>query len=380
MKKFGLEKNKKIGFNQKMNNRKMKSLWKKSKKWAIFFGVIAIFYAAFTLNTSVSKIAIKEVKQSANKEQVQKIWDKYIGEISSKNGQEKLIKATKDKLAKMDLSDEEITQWHTQFRAFSDGKPSINIIVIPDLSYRIIEIPYTEKYDKELIAEVYRLFFQKAKKYQSADKLVVEVTDNNQASGLFGQIAENLTIDMTDKQNNETSKKYLQGKEQSFMQNIDILYQEAIRKVQGADYVYYFNRIAPSRVKKSDIYTEYINKIIILTDGYLEAQRRIYTVITPFNNLLKPAVVKGNLKEVMIQKGLFIPQCRNILPNTEILVLEITERPNGIMWHKEVLAQYWKDWFMKMGVKNVYENNDDFFQLHNHNMNETKKIIKNFLN
>lgn len=357
---------------------KVKSVLQKNKKWVILLSVIAFFYAIFTLNTSVSKTAIKEVKQSSNKEQVQKVWDKYINDIDSKNGQEKLIKAVKEKLAKMDLTDEEIKQWHTQFKAFSDEKPSLNIIIIPDLSHRIQQIPHTEKYDKELISEVYKIFFQKAKKYQSTDKLVVEVTDNSQANGLFGKIAENLTIDMTDKENNETSKKYLKSKEQSFTQNINALYAEAMKQTSGADYVYYFNRIAPSRVKKSDIHTEYINKIIILTDGYLETNDKTYTFTKgALENTLKLAVQNGNIEDIMKINDLALPKSRNTLPNTEVLVLEVTERKNGIMWHKEVLTQYWKDWFKSMNIKNT--NNDNFFQLHNNNVNETKKLIKDFL-
>lgn len=350
------------------------------KKYKFFIGVLAvigIFIAIFTLNTSVSKTAIKEVKQSANKEQVQKVWDKYINDITSKNGQEKLIKAVKEKLAKMDLNDEEIKHWHTQFKVFSDEKPSLNIIIIPDLSHRIQQIPHTEKYDKELISEAYRLFFQKAKSYQSTDKLVVEVTDDSQASGLFGQIAENLTIDMTDKKNNENSKKYLENKERNFKQNIDNLYAKAMKKTTGADYVYYFNRIAPYRIKKSDIHTEYINKIIILTDGYLETNNRTYTFTKgALESTLKLAVDNGKLEEVMRYNDLAIPKSRYTLFNTEVLILEVTERPNGIMWHKDVLEQYWKDWFRSMGIKNV---NNNFFHSHNHNVNETKKILQKFL-
>lgn len=359
---------------------KVKSVLQKNKKWGILLGVVAFFCAVFTLNTSVSKTAIKEVKQSTNKEQVQKVWDKYINEITGKNGQEKLIKAVKEKLSTMELDEKEITHWHTQFKGFSDTKPSLNIIVIPDLSYRIKEIPDTDKYDKELISEVYKIFFQKAKKYKSTDKLVVEVTDKSQANGLFGKIAENLTIDMTDKANNENSKKYLESKEQSFIQNINALYSEAMKQTSGADYVYYFNRIAPSRVKESDIHTEYINKIIILTDGYLETSDRTYTFTKgALENTLKLAVQNGNVEEIMRINDLALPKSRNTLPNTEILVLEVTERKNGILWHKEVLAQYWKDWFRSMGITNISDSNDNFFQLHNDNINETKKIIKEFL-
>lgn len=359
---------------------KLKIILSENKKWIVLLGIVAFLYAIFGIDTSVSKKAITEVKKATNKEQVQKTWDKYIGEINTPKGEEKFIAAIKNKLDKMDLSDEEISHWHNQFKIASndDIKPNLNIIVIPDLSHRIIELPHSENYDKQIISEIYKTFFTKAKNHKSKDKLVIEVADNSQVSGLFREIAENLTIDMGERRNNENARKYLEVKEKALTENLDRLYTEARKQTSGADYVYYFSRIAPSRIRKSDIHHEYINKIIILTDGYLETNDRTYTETKEgLENALKTAINNGNLEEVMNNNNLTIPRSRHTLPNTEVLVLEITERQRGIGWHKEVLEQYWKDWFKSMGVKNI--NNNNFFQLHNNNVNETKKIVNEFL-
>lgn len=344
----------------------------KYKFWII--GIVAITCSILeSCKPSTIKQAKQEIQKSANKNQVQKVWNDYIGKIDSKNAREKLIKAVKEKLHKMNLSDKEISDWHEKFKIYSDEKPSLNIIVIPDLSNRIKKISYTSKYDKEIISEIYRLFFEKAKlDHKSQDKLVVEVTDDEQAYGIFGKIAENLTIDMSDKRNNENSRKYLASKEKNFKSDINDLYANALKKTTGADYVYYFNRIAPNRVKKSDINTEYINKIIILTDGYLETNTTDYT---PIPAKLKKFAQSPDLAQIMAANHLAIPKNRTKLPNTEILVLELYERSIGKDWHKEILTQYWDDWFKSMGCKTANEN----YQLHQMNVNETKKIIKKFL-
>lgn len=404
--------------------KKIRILFKKYIILSIIVGLSGIFFSCSTSSNEV----VSAIKQATSKEQVQQVWEQYSKEIKSAKGQEKMVNAVKEKLSKMELSDEEIAHWHNQFRAFTDIKPSLNIIVIPDLSNRLLinylaspqqiksqeVIPEpqnskqkgknkrgkkfvpqkvepavqqiekveinpeysTESYDKELIKEIYRLFFEKAKKSTSTDKIIVDITDNTQVKGKFAIFAKNLAVDMTDKEQGEQSRKYLKSKEDNFIKTLDSLYMFGDF---GADFEYYFNRIAPMRILKSTIETEYINKIIILTDGYLELENGIiHTKIAPWGTL-KTAVENGNLKQVMQNYGLKIPHPRNKFQNTEVLMLEIYERPGGEGWHKEILQEYWKDWFKLMEIKNIKEDNYDFFQLHQHNIEYTKKIIQKFL-
>ena len=354
------------------------------KKYKFFIGallILAVFVSIFTLNTSNSKTATSEIKKAPSKQMVLESWDKWIDQIDSKNGQEKIIKETKNKLATMELSSEEISEWHKRFRLYSDESPSLNIIIIPDLSLRIKQISNTPEYDKEIISEIYQMFFDKAKKHKSTDKLVLEITDNDQANGVFSDLARDLSIDMSDKKNNDNNLNYLKNKEKAFKDNLDKLYDEALKQTSGADYYYYFKRILPRRIKKSDIYNEYENKIIILTDGYLETRDRTYThTHGRLEKELKTATLQGNLSQFMDYNNLKIPSVGYKLPNTEVLMLEITERPEGRMWHKEVLLEYWKDWFIDMGIKNVKEEdsttNNIFFNSHEDNTNEIIKKIK----
>lgn len=59
----------------------------------------------------------------------------------------------------MDLTSDEISEWHKRFRIYSEEKPSLNIIIVPDLSLRIKQIPHTPEYDKQIISEIYKIFF-----------------------------------------------------------------------------------------------------------------------------------------------------------------------------------------------------------------------------
>lgn len=353
-------------------------LIKKYKFFIVVLLLLGVFVAIFSLNTSKSKEAIKQMRKASNQEQVENIWNKYIDDINSNNGREKLIKSVKEKLATMKLSDNDIAEWHNKFRVYSDTKPALNLIIVPDLSFRINQIPNTAKYDKEIIEKIYEEFFKRAKNNKSKDKLVLEVTDQSQANGIFGDIAKGLTIDLTNRENNQRALDYLNEKEAKFKDNLNELYKTALKNTSGADYVYYFKRILPDRIKKSDINTEYINKVIILTDGYLEANNKIYTKIED-NNVWKSAVANGSHVDLLEENNLFIPNMNYTLPNTEILVLEITERDNGIGWHKEFLSAYWKKWFKGMNIQNINDNNDDFFRLHNNNTDETINIVREFL-
>lgn len=353
----------------------MKKNFAKYKMFIIAGGFLLMMVLIFSLNSSGSRSAVAELKACQNKEAVAQCWDKWIDKISSTDGKEKFAAAVKKKLSKENLSDNEIAQWHKKFRAHVPDEKALNIIVIPDLSNRLVNIPNTEKNDIEIISEIYSEFFEKAKTNKSKDKLMIEVTDEKQASGFFRDIAENLSIDLTDRVK-ERSRDYLTAKEKTFKKDIRELYAQAMNNISGADYVYYFYRRLPDRIRKSDIYTEYENKIIILTDGYLETPSKNYT---PVSADMKSSVNDQSIADMLKDKNLLIPNSRVQFPNTQILVLEVNEREDGILWHKEVLAEYWRAWFKSMGIKNITETSDDFFRLKNDNINETKKIVRDFL-
>lgn len=356
----------------------------KHKKWIVIISIVGLLIGVFTINTSNTKTAIKELKKTQNKEQVVTCWNKWISKINSQNGKVKFTKNIKGKLADMRLSDREISDWHQKFKMNDvEEQPSLNIIIIPDLSNRINEIPNTKARDIEIISKIYDIFFERAKTGKTKDKLLIEVTDKFQGNGVFRQIADSLSIDIADR-NNEQARKFLRNKEESFKNNLKRLYEEASQDTSGADFILYFRRTINDRIKKSDIYNEFENKIIILTDGYIEIQNQNQPLInyTPHSIKMKNDVLTGQIREKLRESNnlKFPTTSAELNSNTDILVLEINERKDGIGWHKELLEEYWRYWFSMMKVRNLTENeNTDFFKDSNNSINQIKGFIEDFL-
>ena len=135
------------------------------------------------------------------------------------------------------------------------------------------------------------------------------------------------------------------------------LYKSAKDKPLGADYIFYFRRYLVNNLKKPTLYDNYINKVIIITDGYLELEKRLdygggsrwnYTEI---NSQLYSSVNIGNIKNTITSLSLNIPKLNNIdLRYTDILVCEVNERKNGKTKDFEILKTYWEDWFERMNA------------------------------
>lgn len=350
----------------------------KGKKWLLApIIVVGFFVWLFGFQKSDTKEAINAIKKCQDKECVEARWNEWTAKLESKSAREKLAKAVKERLSTEDLSEEEIANWHKQFRMNDVGVPaSMNIIIIPDFSNRIKEIPNSKERDVAIIEKVYEIFFKKVKNNKSKDRLLIDITDRSQAGGDFNQIADSLTIDLSNKEN-EQAKKFIQNKEKTFKSTLEKLYSKALEKPSGADYSYYFRRILGEKIKKSDINNEYYNKIIILTDGYLETKNTDYTKIRPE---MRSAVQQGRINEYLLREDLYIPKENIDLKNVDILMLEITERPNGIGWHHEILATYWKNWFQSMGAKNAKDDNTrDFFKSSELSFDQIKNVVVKFL-
>ena len=211
--------------------------------------------------------------------------------------------------------------------------------------------------------------------------MLIDITDRSQAgggyqSGNFTRLADSLRIDLSNREN-EQAKKYIQRKENGFKTMLEELYNRALQYPSGADYSYYFRRTLGEKIKKSDINNEYHNKVIILTDGYLETINTDYTKIRPE---MKSAVQQGRINEYLQRENLYIPKENIDLRNVDILMLEITERPAGIGWHQEILTTYWKNWFQSMGARNIKDDNvREVFKSSELSSNQIKEVVKKFL-
>lgn len=356
---------------------------KKKNKKPIFIllGTIVFFILFIILISRPSELnlAIEEVQLCNNTAETKEVFDKHKSNLLENNEEgEKQIalefqNAVRNKLASFQLSDDEINkclEW------LPPAKTSINLIVVPDLSRRIVDNvnnPNQVANDKLILASIWKSFTETSYlKINSKDQLIIDTTDPEQAKGQFYEIANQLQFDLSKNQGKSNRLYFTEDKTNQFNESIEKLYQIAQEKPMGADYVFYFKRYLESRIKKSTLHDHYANKVIIVTDGYLEAQNRKSD--TPINDLLYKSLRTGNTKEVITNQGLNISNVSIDLSNTEVLICEVNERKTGQGKDFEILKSYWTDWLERMHVKNKVQ-----FLHREHATNITTQKIDDFI-
>ena len=119
-----------------MENIQKKQIKKKDKKPLYILGGFLIFFGIFIYaitRPSIQSIALKELETSYNTKDVEKVWDKYKADLSK---DEEFLFETRKKLTGFSLTEDEINAC----RNWLPPAPiSINLIIIPDLSRRIID-------------------------------------------------------------------------------------------------------------------------------------------------------------------------------------------------------------------------------------------------
>jgi hypothetical protein len=314
----------------------------------MFFGLFIYF---LTIDTKITK-AREELKTSFNKTAVEMVWNKYKPDLYE---DEDFLMEIRTKLSSFNLSEEEIKECRGWLPPSST---SINLIVVPDLSRRIIDTvnnPKQIENDIFVLKNIWNSFAENSKlKQDTKDKLIVEVTDIDQAKGQFGKVANDLQFDLSSHKGKSNRLYFTPDKDQKFEKSILEMYKLAKSKPLGADYRFYLRRYLANNLKKPTLFDNYINKVIIITDGYLEAEGKpADTKIYGFQKQLYQAVSDGNVIDVITSKELNIPKVDIDLSNTEIMICEVNERKAGKGFDFEILKTYWEDWFKRMNTKKV---------------------------
>lgn len=321
----------------------------------VFFG---LFIYLITRPSKQSK-AIKELETSFNKKDVEMVWYKYKADLYQ---DEEFLLQTRKKLSILNLTEEEIQEcsgW------LPPAPKSINLIIIPDLSRRIIDTvnnPNQISNDIFVLETIWKSFVDNSKlKQDTKDKLIIDVTDMDQAKGQFGAVADSLQFDLSNHKGKSNRLYFTNEKDKQFQSSIREMYKLAKEKPLGADYRFYLRRYLVNHIKKPTLFDNYINKVVVITDGYLEAEGKpADTKIYGFESQLHQAVSIGNLLDVITAKGLSIPKVDIDLSNTEILICEVNERKyfpftkiksTGKGFDFEILKTYWEDWFNRMNIK-----------------------------
>ena len=318
----------------------------------VFFGV---FIYLITRPSTQSK-AIKELTTSFNKKDVETVWYKYKTDLYE---DDEFLLETRKKLSGLNLTDDEIKEC----RGWLPPAPtSVNLIIVPDLSRRIIDDlnnPNQIDNDIFILQTIWKSFVNLSKlKQDTKDKLIVDVTDIDQAKGQFGGVANNLQFNLSEHKGKSNRLFFTPEKDRQFESSIREMYKLAKGKPLGADYRFYLRRYLINHLKNSTLFDNYINKVVIITDGYLEpentpADTKIVGKSYDYRNILYPSVAIGNTLDIITNNKLNIPKVDIDLSNTELLVCEVNERKMGKTYDFEILKAYWEDWFKRMNAKKV---------------------------
>jgi hypothetical protein len=310
---------------------------------SIFIGVFVLFVFILT-KPSLEAKAIRQIEDCLNVPEVQAVFSIYKADLFKS---EEFLQATRDKLNKFQLKQNDITDIKKWLPAKTNN---LNIIIVPDLSNRIIDDinnPDQIKRDSVIISSICYSFEEKVKlKMNSKDRLVVDVTDRKQAGGQLGNLADSIMFDLSTF-NNKSNRLYFDNKRASFKVGISKLYDMAYNfEVKnpaggGADYVSYFASKLSNKLKKSTLDDDYQNILIILTDGYLEATKPDGSIIAYLKQT--PATIT----ETSFTK----------YSDLEVYLLDVNRRKIASDLEEFELKKWWFEWLKTMDIKNTkYDN------------------------
>jgi hypothetical protein len=296
--------------------------------------------------------ARNEIETCANISQARMVFEKYRSDIKQDEDFDFALRAKLETLA---LSDSEIKECLTWL---PPGKKSLNIIVVPDMSRRITDTfnnPHQIANDTTLFRTIWRCFETYSKtNMNNKDQLSIDVTDIEQANGQFGNIADSLRFDLSGFKDKSHRFYFTDSLRRCYYERIARLYAYASDNPLGADFRLYFRRYLRNRLKRSGLFDNYSNKLIIITDGYLEAEsRRPDTKIDEYKQVLYRAVNDGNVLPSISKLHLNIPAEDVDLSDVDVLVCEVNERRSGSGYDYEILEAYWKDWLKRMGARRI---------------------------
>lgn len=331
--------------------------------FAIFCGFIYLITRRPPVDT------LKEsIEHSQTSDDIKNIWEKIKTEKLPEEKKKKLIQDMRSKLSTFDLSQKQTNEWINELKTYIPQ--SLNIIIIPNLSERITNDSLQIEDDIQIINGIWNIFKEYSKlKKNGKSRLIIEIADNNPK---IADVINHLRFDLSAHKGAGIS--FFKEKEDEFKDNVRKLYKFPKEDFFGSDYVSYFNKNLGSHLKKSTLFDIYMNKIIIITDGYMKGiDNKTYTVIDSYRFQLYLAMREGNLSETIHNNSLNIPSADINLSNTDILICEVNEIDSGKGYDFEILKTYWEDWLNSMNAKQVV-----FFPKKNAIV-DTNNSIKDFI-
>ncbi|MCG8573482.1 MAG: hypothetical protein MI810_01240 [Flavobacteriales bacterium] len=340
---------------------------KRRRSFLIF--TILLLIAGFIYvvsNPSIKNAAIEEINYCQSKAEIKAVWNSHKTELGT---DEDFLTAIRDRLTSFDLSDTAISEC----QSWLPKAPShLNLIIVPDLSDRIIKYPDQIENDREILQSIWKSFETfAAKKPHSKDQICLTVTDQNQANKRFDEIADALITDLSLTEE-KTNREYLNNyRRYKFYGKVDELYAMAKEHPTDADFFSFFEKDLNSYIKKSTFFEGYTNKLIIITDGYITNNEwGIKTETAGLEAEFKQTSTLNERIDILKKHKLNFPPANIDLSETEVLIYGIKGTKG---FHEPILDTYWKDWLIRMNAKDIEIIRENFA------VKENCKIIDEFI-
>lgn len=245
------------------------------------------------------------------------------------------------------------------------GLEPLNVVVVLDLSNRLVKTPGQADKDRAIIQSVLNIFGERQKRqaYITSNdilRLVVAPQPDVPTS-----TNDSLRIDMETKRGKIGNKTLIglpkfKAERERFERALAELYREALANpFTGADLYTFFCTELPRNFADPGRKT----KVLVLTDGYLEFDRP-YLSRRPdcsyMRELDKMRADKEKWKARFDRKKLALCPCSGArFPDTEVLFLETAPLFKGTsVYEFPMIEHYWKTWFDSMALPASIEPHD----------------------
>ncbi|MCR6722103.1 MAG: hypothetical protein NVV59_17855 [Chitinophagaceae bacterium] len=305
---------------------------RKDRKPLAMLLAVLIFFVAFIYfisRPSAQTRAIELVNACNSIDDAKSLYDRHKFDLieTDENGGKVVSIAFQDAIRnKLNQLIQDENELNYCLKWLPPGKTSLNLIVVPDLSRRIIDSfnnPGQISNDTLLLNVIWDEFVKFSRfRQDTKDRFIVDVTDIGQAQGKFRLVADSLYFDLAAHTGRSNRLYFTPAIADRFERYVKKMYDLA-KPPMGADYFFYFSRTLKSRLKYPTIFENVTNKIILITDGYMETKSadRTNTKHSAFKH-----TKGGNLKELIQRTGISIPKLPLDLSNTQILICEVNER------------------------------------------------------
>lgn len=239
-----------------------------------------------------------------------------------------------------------------------DSQKQINIVVLLDLSDRIIQNQNPDNTERDInivhkLVDFFKVDMEKMGAYKAKGKIKVIFSPIPQDPNI-NALAQKLDVDLSCIQDVKQKKYVYENISDDFETCLQSIYSTTIQKNKwiGCDIWRFFK-------EEIDLYLEgddYRNVLVVVTDGYIYHQNSIYHRLNRYSYLTSPLIRNnnlsdmGNLEEKIEKLDFGIISTRNDLNNVEVLFLELNP---SITTDYDVMKSVLSKWCKEMGINKM---------------------------